>query len=327
MDGHAPNRDAVESLLMVASTSGTGGGCLFVYLDDEDSTSTAKVSDVLPEKYIAAVAFCGGPIGGRSGSGSSEGGDSTSQKQPLQCVTLQPPTLLMQEDDNETKQEDGGGTPEESTADASAAANAVNSQAALLQALQLYSKTLFLPNLAKDQTVLQEKMRQLNVAIGQSQRSAKLPTVTLTVDSQLAKVATSSSSSGVNVNVDNVDWAALGLQDKLSDDDYLNTLQSQISGWIVQIRKLTVLPKSTPFPLIVEDDTDDDGTNNTNMADLEELSFWNALSQELSDVQQQLSSPPVALTLALLREAKRYVQYCIYCIISYSCGVVYMVLV
>jgi hypothetical protein len=57
------------------------------------------------------------------------------------------------------------------------------------------------------------------------------------------------------------------------------------------------------------DNKDDDIT----LADLEELNFWNALSQELlflvqQTVQQQLASPPVQLTLAMLREAKRYVQ-------------------
>jgi hypothetical protein len=57
------------------------------------------------------------------------------------------------------------------------------------------------------------------------------------------------------------------------------------------------------------DNNDDDIT----LADLEELNFWNALSQELlflvqQTVQHQLASPPVQLTLAMLREVKRYVQ-------------------
>lgn len=49
----------------------------------------------------------------------------------------------------------------------------------------------------------------------------------------------------------------------------------------------------------------DNNEDNNTLADLEELNFWNALSQELSHVQQQLASPPVQLTLAMLREAKR----------------------
>lgn len=47
-----------------------------------------------------------------------------------------------------------------------------------------------------------------------------------------------------------VDWNDLGLQHLLQDDDYLDSLQSGVSAWIAQIRKLTVLPKSTTFSLL-----------------------------------------------------------------------------
>ncbi|KAG7353523.1 dynein family protein [Nitzschia inconspicua] len=295
--GTAPNRDTVEILMHTSS-------CLFVYLETPNDLA-AKVSDALPEKYLAAVAFMGGPIGAAANSTTIavEGSDpstttstSTTSKQPLQCVTLQP-TILEDEDTpdagGESKDGDGHNAAERVTPTDAVAA--VNSQAALLQALQLYSRNLFLPSL-KDQAVLQEKIRQLNVAIGQSQRSAKLPTVTLNVDSQIVSAA-----SNVTDTKANVDWNALGLAHLLQDDDFLNALQSGVSNWIVQIRKLTVLPKSTAFPLL------DDADNTALAADLEELSFWNSLSQELQHVQQQLSSPPVQLTLAMLREAKRFV--------------------
>ena len=96
---------------------------------------------------------------------------------------------------------------------------------------------LQLPSL-KDQTILQEKIRQLNFAIGQSQRSAKLPTVTLHVDSQIVHVQAVTQHSIVDPKA-NVDWNDLGLQHLLQDDDYLNALQSGVSAWIAQIRKLT----------------------------------------------------------------------------------------
>jgi dynein heavy chain 1, cytosolic len=311
--GTAPNRDSVEIVIMNSSSS-----CLFVYLEgnpDDDvmgsataTAATAKVSDVLPEKYLAAVAFMGGPIGAAAAAaaGTSEGGEATTSasattttKQPLQCVTLQPTLLEEVDAGGESKQEEG---QDATSATPSATAVAVNSQAALLQALQLYSRNLFLPAL-KDQTVLQEKIRQLNVAIGQSQRSAKLPTVTLSVDSQIVSAA----AAHIADTKANVDWNALGLQHLLQDDDFLNTLQSGVSNWIQQIRKLTLLPQSTTFPMIV-DDANDGTTSFDALADLQEISFWNSLALELQNVQQQLQSPPVELTLSMLREAKRYVE-------------------
>ena len=98
-------------------------------------------------------------------------------------------------------------------------------------------------------------------------------------------------------STNNISWQALGLAHVLSDDEALNRLQSGVSRWITQSRELTVLPKSTPFPMIAEE------TN----ADLEEIVFWGQLHQELQGIQRQLTSPGVEVTLALLREAKRFV--------------------
>ena len=75
----------------------------------------------------------------------------------------------------------------------------------------------------------------------------QLPHVQLQVDPEIQQVA--SSVAGTK----NFDWQALGLANHLTDDDALNRLQSGVSQWITQIRKLTVLPKSTPFPMIAEE--------------------------------------------------------------------------
>jgi hypothetical protein len=183
--------------------------------------------------------------------------------------------------------EQSSGAAASSTA-AAAVTDVVNSQAALLQTLQLYSKNLFLPSL-KDQTILQEKIRQLNVAIGQSQRSVKLPTVILPVDSQIVQAVNRHAIADPKANVD---WNEIGLQHLLLDDEYLNALQSGVSAWIVQIRKLTVLPKSTTFP-ILDQAAVDNNNDDTTLADLEELNFWNALSQELFLVQRCNNSEQV----------------------------------
>jgi dynein heavy chain 1 len=259
--GTSPNRDAVEALLGKSP-------CLFVWIDTS-SESRALVGDSLPEKYKAAVAFLGGP---------SEDDEAGAASKPFQCVTLQPQMVAAAE-------ETSGSEDEEETIG--------SSQATVLQALQLYTRHLFLPAVKQgtDTTALQDKIRELDVAIGQSQRSARLPHVQLQVDPMIESVASTLKSTN------NLDWQALGLADKLTDDDSLNRLQSGVSQWITQIRKLTVLPKTTPFPMIAEE------TN----ADLEEIAFWNQLHQELQSIQSQLSGPGVEVTLALLREAKRFV--------------------
>lgn len=257
--GGSPPKDAVEIFFGKSP-------CLFVWVDA--STGTAMVGDSLPEKHKAAVAFLGGP---------TEDEEVGSASKPMQCVTLQPTMVAAEESSGSEDEEETLGT----------------SQATLLQALQMYTRHLFLPAVKQgtDTTVLQDKIRELDVAIGQSQRSARLPHVQLPVDPVIDQVASTLQSTN------NLDWQALGLADKLTDDDTLNRLQSGVSQWITQIRKLTVLPKTTPFPMIAEE------TN----ADLEEIAFWSQLHQELQSIQQQLTSPGVEVTLALLREAKRFV--------------------
>jgi hypothetical protein len=107
LGGQAPNRDTVELLIQTSP-------CVFVYVDNGKDT-IAKVSDKLPEKYLAAVAFMGGPIGVNAASASTAtaitSGESatatgelltttttttTAAKQPLQCITLQPTMVINQ---------------------------------------------------------------------------------------------------------------------------------------------------------------------------------------------------------------------------------------
>ena len=316
--GVAPNKDTVEIFLEtarasddVSSSSSTDKGnitCLFVWIE---AGGKCRIGETLPERYEAGVAFVGSPGGNEEEkSQGGEGEDDEEDAQvvrpsvPLQCVTLQPaaPVVPMVKEEEDAKEGESGEF---------APLEAPSAQATLLSALQLYTKHLFLPaiSVAEEETkssepekstsanntaLLQDKIRELDVAIHQSQRSARLPTVTLSVDATLAKVVESSG----QTEFTNVDWSKLGLEGKLGDDEFLNQLQSGVSAWIGQIRKLTVLPRTTPFPMISEAGSG---------ADLEEMAFWNQLNDELHRVKAQLKSPGVELTLAMLREAKRFV--------------------
>jgi dynein heavy chain 1 len=73
-----------------------------------------------------------------------------------------------------------------------------------------------------------------------------------------------------------------------------------VNHWIVQIRKVTVLPGTTPFPA-------GDATAAESHADLEEVAFWTGLEEALKYARVALATPPVVLTVVLLKAAKRFV--------------------
>ncbi|KAK1747403.1 dynein heavy chain [Skeletonema marinoi] len=83
------------------------------------------------------------------------------------------------------------------------------------------------------------------------------------------------------------------------DDAFLNEVQSTVTHWITQIRKVTVLPASTPFP-------SGDSAETESHADWKSfLLDWFGGSTQT--IRSELSKPDVLLTIALLKEAKRFV--------------------
>ena len=268
---------------------------LFVWLPIRAATATSGGSDTaepkqelvagmsLPKTPVAsAIVFCRRPT---SDAESAAADDDASRKvQQLQCMTL-PSSVLTTTTDEESKEQD-----------------VTSTSTSVLQALQVYTRQCFLPTVQAvlDQDVAEhliEKIRALEVALQQTSRSAKLPHVQLSIHSNLQAVL-----GGQQQLQMPLDWEALGLADKLSDDDFLNELQAGVSVWIGQIRTLTVLPQSTP--LVVQESPEQPPNPD---AVAHELAFWTQLSQELTHIQEQLSSLPVEATVSMLREAKRFV--------------------
>ena len=142
---------------------------------------------------------------------------------------------------------------------------------------------------------LEDKIRELDVALGQCRRSAlgQIPHVTLKAHPAIVAAAANIPSSG------KMDLAELGLAERMDDDAFLNEVQAGVSAWIGQIRKVTVLPGTTPFP---SGDNEETEAN----ADLEEVSFWTELEVALKNIRGELSKPEVILTLTMLKEAKRF---------------------
>ena len=143
---------------------------------------------------------------------------------------------------------------------------------------------------------LEDKLRELDVALGQCRRTVlgRIPHVILKPHPIIVEAATKLDSSG------KMDLDAVGLTDYLQDDTFLNEVQTSVNHWIVQIRKVTVLPGSTPFP-------SGDSAETESHADLEEVSFWMGLEESLKNIRLELSKPAVLLTISLLKAAKRFV--------------------
>ena len=139
-------------------------------------------------------------------------------------------------------------------------------------------------------TGLEDKIRELDIAFGQSLRSSlgQIPHVILRAHPILAKASTKISASG------KIDLDELGLTAYVSDDAFLNEVQTGVTNWIQQIRRVTALPSTTPFP---------PGEG----ADLEEVAFWNQLDEALIHIHSELQKPEVQLTLSVLKAAHRFI--------------------
>ncbi|KAL7555016.1 hypothetical protein ACHAWF_018608 [Thalassiosira exigua] len=144
---------------------------------------------------------------------------------------------------------------------------------------------------------LEDRLRELDVALGQCRRASasRIPRVTLRPHPVVAAAAAA-------LGDGKIDLDASGLSSKLDDDAFLNEVQGSVNHWIHQIRKVTSLPSSTPFP-----SSGDSAESTERHADLEEISFWIGLNDALAHVRAELSRPDVRLTIALLNAAKRFV--------------------
>ena len=299
------------------SRSGPPASRLFVWLptkkpdDDPDVVLLEASCQQLPKQndMISSMVFChrssgsGGSSGG-SGSGSTSKITHASQ---IHCVTLQ---------HQEPSIQGGNANTTKSTEDATASSSTTITSA-VLESLQMYTRECFLPTLtslvssmssptdgsssatspsgsSETLDLVINKMRELDVAIIASSRSARLPHIVLNVNERINAVVSKK-------QTDKVDWDVLQLRDCLNDDSYLNTIQTGVSQWIDQIRQITVLPSSTVNASSSFNDM------SPIITAIEEITFWTQLSTELQSIQDQLHSPGVEITVAMLRETKRFV--------------------
>ncbi|PVI03176.1 dynein heavy chain [Periconia macrospinosa] len=75
----------------------------------------------------------------------------------------------------------------------------------------------------------------------------------------------------------------------LTDSQFLNGLQATVNGWIKSIRKITQTSRDPKTGTATQ-----------------EINFWLSMESRLDDIEAQLSSPGVRLTLDVLKNAKRF---------------------
>jgi len=282
----------------------------------------------------------GGTSSNGSGSGDGASNNNVVKNaRDLQCMVLSPRIYLEEEDDTEVEgggeSKEDSKEGEESNNNNS---TTQNEGSATFLALQLYARHCFVPAVRAIEALeeeeekkegggdfdsgddtsgaitpkvtstkqggkstkilegLEDKLRELDVALGQCRRTVlgRIPHVILKPHPIIIEAATKLDSSG------KIDLDEVGLSNYLQDDTVLNEVQSTVNHWIVQIRKVTVLPGSTPFPSGSDASTE-------SHADLEEVSFWLDLEESLKNIRLELSKPEIILTITLLKAAKRFV--------------------
>lgn len=177
-----------------------------------------------------------------------------------------------------------------------------NSNSEALLMLQLYARHFFTPAIeaidhsseekdsssSKDSqltNMLQLKIRELDLTLSQCRQFTmhSIPHVSLQTHPVLQAIPLTSSSK--------ISLEELNLTSYLSDDEFLNEVQSKVNSWISLIRKVTTLPTSHVF----------------SETDLEEVTYWSNLHRALAHIREELSKPSTVLTLTLLKSAKRFV--------------------
>ncbi|KAJ3101821.1 hypothetical protein HDU97_001047 [Phlyctochytrium planicorne] len=127
-----------------------------------------------------------------------------------------------------------------------------------------------------------KKIAELELSLLQLQQNVEIPEITLAIDPNIQSLVDMSKLSGIKPNVDS-------LSDKTNDSQFLNKLQNDVNGWIKEIQRVT---KFTRDP--------SSGTAS------QEINFWLGMERALAQIEEQLKSEYVVITLEVLRHAKRF---------------------
>ncbi|CAN6639183.1 dynein heavy chain, cytoplasmic [Trichomonascus vanleenenianus] len=127
-----------------------------------------------------------------------------------------------------------------------------------------------------------KKITELELSLLHLQQNAEVPELTLSLHPYIAKA--------IEVAEEKMQPAIEAVPEQLlSDTNFLNTLQSNVNNWIKSIQAITRIDRDPRTGTAAQ-----------------EISFWIAMEASLENIEKQLSSPGVTLTLDVLRHAKRF---------------------
>ncbi|KAL5116500.1 dynein heavy chain [Pleosporales sp. CAS-2024a] len=128
-----------------------------------------------------------------------------------------------------------------------------------------------------------KKMAELALSFGHLQQNAEIPELLL----QLHPLITSALEDGRYQGDD--PSPELIPQSVLQDSTFLNGLQATVNGWIKAIQTITKTTRDASTGTAAQ-----------------EINFWLSMENRLQDIDKQLRSPGVKLTLSVLKNAKRF---------------------
>lgn len=131
--------------------------------------------------------------------------------------------------------------------------------------------------------VARKKFAELELELLHLQQNVEIPHVELAIHPAIARAVASARQDRVKPSVDALDQALL------ADSAFLNRLQAQVNQWIREIQTVTKLSRDVASGTAAQ-----------------EINFWLGMESALEAIEDQLRSEPVALTLDVLRHAKRF---------------------
>ncbi|KAJ3032718.1 hypothetical protein HDV00_007194 [Rhizophlyctis rosea] len=128
-----------------------------------------------------------------------------------------------------------------------------------------------------------KKIAELELSLLHLQQNVEIPEINLNIHPIVQRAIQSCRESGKRLTVDAIDSA------QLNDSTFLNKLQSDVNGWIKEIQKVTKLSRDPAS-----------GTAS------QEINFWLSMERALAQIEEQLKSEEIVLTLDVLKNAKRF---------------------
>jgi dynein heavy chain 1 len=128
-----------------------------------------------------------------------------------------------------------------------------------------------------------KKLAELELSLLHLQQNVEIPDIHLVIHPVVQRTVDRCRAEGIRLSPEAVDPIFL------SDSTFLNKIQGEVNSWIKEIQNVTKLNRNVAS-----------GTAS------QEINFWLSMEKALEDIEDQLRSEPIVLTLDILKHAKRF---------------------